>query len=132
MTFKGTVVGTAHVAEQARGEELDPAFGSFRSAFVLYEMATGRQTFTGNTSAVIFDAILNREPVAPMELNSGVSPDLERIIAKALEKDRRLRYQNASDIRADLQRVKRDRESGRNMARTVTTTVPSEVATARD
>ena len=84
--------------EQARGEELDARSDLFSFGLVLYEMATGRQTFSGNTSAVIFDAILNREPTAPMELNAGVSPDLERIIAKSLEKDRRLRYQNASDM----------------------------------
>jgi TolA-binding protein len=76
-------------------------------------MATGRQTFSGTTSAVIFDAILNREPVAPIELNADVPPDLERIIAKAIDKDRRLRYQSASEMRTDLQRLKRSRESSR-------------------
>jgi tetratricopeptide (TPR) repeat protein len=79
---------------------------------VLYEMATGQRTFQGSTSAVVFDAILNREPRAPMELNAKVPGDLERIIAKSLEKDRRFRYQTASEIRTDLQRLRRDRESG--------------------
>ena len=98
--------------EQASGENLDGRSDLFSFGVVLYEMATGQRTFPGNTSAVIFDAILNREPRAPMELNAEISPELERVIAKALEKDRQLRYQTAADLRADLQRVKRARESG--------------------
>ena len=115
LTTKGVTVGTiAYMSpEQARGEDLDVRSDLFSFGVVLYEMATGRQTFAGNTSAVIFDAILNREPVAPIELNAEVPADLERIIAKAIDKDRRLRYQSASDIRIDLQRLKRSRESSR-------------------
>jgi tetratricopeptide (TPR) repeat protein/predicted Ser/Thr protein kinase len=115
VTTKGITVGTiAYMSpEQARGEDLDVRSDLFSFGVVLYEMATGRQTFSGSTSAVIFDAILNREPVAPIELNAEVPADLERIIAKAIDKDRRLRYQSASEIRTDLQRLKRSRESSR-------------------
>jgi serine/threonine protein kinase/tetratricopeptide (TPR) repeat protein len=113
LTSPGTAVGTiAYMSpEQARGEELDARTDLFSFGAVLYEMATGRIAFPGNSAAVIYEAILNRTPVPASQSNQGLPPKLEEIINKALEKDRRLRYQHAADMEAELQRLKRDSDS---------------------
>ncbi len=118
LTSPGSTVGTAAYMspEQARGEELDARTDLFSFGAVLYEMCTGQVAFGGSTSAVVFEAILNRVPTPPPQLNPSLPPDLNRIIGRALEKDRELRYQTASEIRAELRRLKRDLDSNRSAA----------------
>ena len=130
LTSPGATVGTvAYMSpEQARGEELDARTDLFSFGAVLYEMSTGRVAFGGSTSAIIFEAILNRVPTPPPQLNPSLPGDLNRIMGRALEKDRELRYQTASEIRAELKRLKRDWDSQRSAAAQAPMSTPQAAA----
>ena len=132
LTSAGSVMGTvAYMSpEQVRGEALDARTDLFSLGIVLYEMATGRQAFSGTTTGVVFDGILNRDPASASEANPAVPQELDRIVGKALEKDKDVRYQTARDLEADLKRLRRDTTSGRKAVTTSSVAVSSSGGTA--